>query len=67
MTEPIWLSDREVVAINAVWAVESLLVLMTGWFAPTALGVAFIVGQAAFVAILAELQILALRRRQALA
>ncbi|WP_342358384.1 hypothetical protein [Terrarubrum flagellatum] len=55
------------VAINALWVVESLLVLMTGWFQPTALGVAFVVGQAAIVAILAELQIMALRRRAAIA
>lgn len=56
-----------VVAINALWAAESLLALMTGWFSPTTLGVAFVVAQAAFVAILAELQALALRRRPAAA
>jgi hypothetical protein len=51
-----------VVAINAVWAVDSvLLLLVPGWVAPTALGVAFVLAQAAVVAGFAALQGLGLR------
>jgi hypothetical protein len=41
-----------VVAYNALWAVDSVLILVTGWIAPSALGYAFIVAQAAVVALL---------------
>lgn len=51
-----------IVAANLLWVVESILVLFTGWFSPTALGLAFVIGQALFVAAMAELQIMALRR-----
>ena len=50
------------VAINAVWVVESLVTLMSAWLSPTALGMAFVIGQAVVVALLAELQVYALRR-----
>lgn len=71
-----WLASRPaparaavwiVVAANLLWAVESILVLFAGWFSPTALGLAFVIGQAIFVAAMAELQIMALRRRPAAA
>lgn len=51
-----------VVAINALWVVESVAVLFVGWTHPTALGVAFVLMQAAFVAVLAELEAIGLRR-----
>ncbi|MEQ8698724.1 MAG: hypothetical protein RLT05_19485 [Bauldia litoralis] len=51
-----------VIAANLVWAVDSILLLFVGWIEPTVPGVAFIVAQAAVVAVFAELQWLGLRR-----
>lgn len=51
-----------VIAANALWVVESLWLLASGWLAPTALGIAFVLAQAAAVALLAELEYLGLRR-----
>lgn len=55
-----------VVVYNVVWALDSLLLLFTGWFDPTAIGAAFVAAQALVVAALAELQVLGLRRTRAL-
>ena len=66
-----WLARREalprgavwaVVACNAVWAVDCVALLVTGWIDPTLLGVAFILMQALVVAAFAELQVVGLRR-----
>lgn len=51
-----------VVAVNAIWAVDSIALLFTPWVAPTLLGHAFVIGQAGVVAVFAELQVMALRR-----
>ena len=51
-----------VVACNAVWALDSVLLLVAGWIEPTLLGEVFVLGQAAVVAVLAELQFIGLRR-----
>lgn len=51
-----------VVAGNALWAIDSVLLLFTGWIAPTLLGTALILFQAAIVAGFAEVQYLGLRR-----
>ena len=51
-----------VIAANAAWTVASFLVLASGWVAPTALGYAFVIGQALVVAALGELQYMGLRR-----
>ena len=60
-----WMARRErlprwsvwsVVAVNALWALDSLLLLATGWVEPTWLGTAFVAGQALIVALFAELQ-----------
>jgi len=51
-----------VIAVNAVWALDSILLLLVGWIAPTALGMAFILVQAAAVAVFAEIQYVGLRR-----
>jgi hypothetical protein len=56
-----------IIAANAVWVVESLLLLVGGWVAPTALGAAFIAAQALVVAAFAEAQFLGLRRTAAAA
>lgn len=48
----VWL----VAAINAAWVIDSVLVMVLGWLQPTPLGVAFILAQAAVVAMFALLQ-----------
>jgi hypothetical protein len=51
-----------VIGLNVLWAVDSFLLLATGWVAPNALGYVFIVGQALTVGVLAELEYVGLRR-----
>jgi hypothetical protein len=66
-----WLGTRErvssgavwaVIACNALWAAASVLLLLGGWVALTALGIAFVIAQAAAVALFGELQYMGLRR-----
>jgi hypothetical protein len=66
-----WVGTREliarravwsIIAANALWAVASLGLLASGLVAPTGLGWAFVVAQAAAVAVLGELQYAALKR-----
>jgi hypothetical protein len=72
----IWAGTREaisrpavwaVIAANALWAAASALLLVSGFLAPTALGYAFVIGQAVVVALLGELQYVRLRRPMAAA
>ncbi len=56
-----------VIALNAFWVLESVLLLVGGWLRPTGLGYAFVLGQAAVVLVLLELQVLGLRRSGAAA
>ena len=51
-----------VVACNVLWAVDSVLLLFTGWIEPTLLGELFVIAQAIIVAVLAELEFVGLRR-----
>jgi hypothetical protein len=51
-----------VIATNFAWVAASLIVAFGPIFAPTLFGKVFVVAQAATVAILAELQIVSLRR-----
>ena len=50
-----------VIAVNALWAIESVMTLVLGWLQPNALGVAFVLAQAAAVAVFAGLQAFAIR------
>lgn len=50
-----------VIAVNALWAIESVMTLVLGWLQPNALGVAFVLAQAAVVAGFAGLQAVAIR------
>jgi hypothetical protein len=68
-----WLAAREsfpsgavwtVIALNALWAIDSIALLFTGWVSPTTFGYVFVVGQALAVMGLAELQYLGLRRAE---
>jgi hypothetical protein len=53
-----------VVAVNVLWVLASVALLVAGWFPLTALGVAFVLAQAAAVALFAALQLLGLQRNQ---
>ena len=68
-----WLANRSMVrrgwiwavlAINAIWVIDSLSLLVLGWVEPTLLGKVFVIGQAVAVAVLAELEFFGLRRCQ---
>ncbi|MEQ1950683.1 hypothetical protein [Mesorhizobium sp. CN2-181] len=52
----------DVIGINALWAAASIGLLVTGLVSPTALGYAFVIAQAAAVALFAELQLVGMRR-----
>lgn len=56
-----------IIACNALWAAGSVLLLVTDYVAPTALGYAFVIAQAAVVAVPGELQFVGLRRPRAIA
>ena len=51
-----------VVVCNALWAIDSILLLTTGWIAPSMLGYTFVIAQALVVAAFCELQFAGLRR-----
>jgi hypothetical protein len=54
---------RAVIALNALWAAGSVVVVLTGAGTPTTTGAVWIVLQAVVVAALAGLQVAGLRRR----
>jgi len=58
---------QAIIALNVLWVVGSMGLLMGGWVAPTALGTAFVIAQAVAVGVFAELQFIGLRRTQAAA
>jgi hypothetical protein len=71
-----WLGLREeiqkpiawaVVLGNALWVADSLLLLVSGWVAPTSAGYAFVIAQALVVLMYAEFQFIGLRRSRAVA
>jgi hypothetical protein len=55
-----------VIGINILWIADSVLILVAGWFAPTGLGIAFVLAQAAAVAVVTELEVIGLKRSAAL-
>jgi hypothetical protein len=56
---------RTIIGANALWVIASVLLLLSGWVQPSALGYAFVIGQAIVVGIFAELQMIGLRRAPA--
>ncbi len=52
-----------VVLYNALWVVDSVLLLALGWVSPTVLGSAFVLAQAAVVGVFALAQWAALQQR----
>jgi hypothetical protein len=53
-----------VLAINAMWAIDSLVLLFSGWISPNLLGQVFIIGQAALVLLFLELELIGLKRSE---
>jgi hypothetical protein len=53
-----------VVLLNALWTLDSFLLLVMGWVNPTQLGYAFVTAQAIGVALLASLEYAGLRKSQ---
>ena len=51
-----------VVAANLLWVAGSVVFVLAGWSPMTALGIAFVLAQAAAVLLFADLQVLGLRR-----
>ena len=51
-----------VIVANAIWAVDSIILLLSGWLTPNAFGYAFIIFQALVVTAFAEIQYIGLRR-----
>lgn len=51
-----------VIAINAVWTIDSIALLVSGWLSPNLLGQVFIVAQAIAVGVFAELEFMGLRK-----
>jgi hypothetical protein len=56
-----------IIALNAVWVVDSILLLFTGWVAPNALGYVFVIAQAAVVLVFADFEYMGLKRSDAVA
>jgi hypothetical protein len=54
-----------VIILNALWTVDSLLLLAAGWVTPTQLGYAFVSAQALGVAMFAGLEYVALKKSTA--
>jgi hypothetical protein len=54
-----------VIGVNALWVADSLLLLASGWVAPTALGTAFVLAQALAVGGFAAAQGVGLARSRA--
>src|SRR4029453_1330819 len=53
------------ILLNALWVLDSFLLLLTGWVTPTEFGYVFVVAQALGVAMLATLEYVGLRKSEA--
>ncbi|MBV8839552.1 MAG: hypothetical protein JO000_23710 [Alphaproteobacteria bacterium] len=53
---------KAIIGLNVLWVLGSVGLLVGGFVAPTLLGYAFVIMQAVAVGVLAELQIIGLRR-----
>jgi hypothetical protein len=51
-----------VIVFNALWAVDSVLLLLTRWVEPTPFGEFFVIAQALFTGVIAEVEFVGLRR-----
>lgn len=53
-----------IILLNALWALDSFLILLAGWVAPNAFGYGFVIFQAIGVAALAGLEFVGLKRSE---
>lgn len=53
-----------VIVVNAVWVIDSIALLVSGWISPNWLGMLFVAAQAVAVGVFAELQVVGLRRSE---
>ena len=65
--EPSRFAVWAIIALNAVWVIDSIVLLFTGWVAPNALGYTFVIAQAAAVLLFADLEYMGLKRSAAVA
>lgn len=65
--EPARIAVWLIIAMNVVWVVDSIVLLFTGWVAPSALGYAFVIAQSAVVLVLADFEYMGLKRSAAVA
>ena len=56
------LAIHAVIAVNLIWIADSIVILVAGWFQPSGLGIAFVLAQAATVAVVTELEVIGLKR-----
>lgn len=61
-SRPPALAVNAIIAMNAAWVVASIGLLVSGAVAPTLLGYAFVIAQAAVVGVFAELQFVGRRK-----
>ena len=66
LSPPRWAIWAIIIA-NGLWALDSLILLWSGWVTPNPLGIAFVIAQAVIVAGFAELQLIGLRQEKKLA
>ncbi len=53
-----------IILLNALWTLDSFLILLAGWVVPNAFGYGFVILQAIGVAVLAGLEFLGLKRSE---
>jgi hypothetical protein len=58
---------KAIIALNMLWVVGSVSLLLSGYVAPTVPGYVFVIFQAIVVGVFAELQFIAMRRETATA
>jgi hypothetical protein len=51
-----------IIIANAIWVLDSIALLLSGWVQPTTLGYMFVVGQALIVLAFAEAQFIGMRK-----
>jgi hypothetical protein len=61
---PLKVAVWSIVILNALWTIDSVLLLFSGWVNPTAFGYVFVAAQAAVVGIFAAVEYSGLRRSQ---
>ena len=61
-SEPARFAVWAIIGLNILWVVDSILLLVADWVTPNALGYAVVIGQAAGILVLADLEYIGYRR-----